>query len=176
MITEQRKREAKQNFAQYIEDGMIKKEINLISKQMYLKNAELSLKLADDILQNPIKPFLWVIVISYYAMFYIANAILLHLGYKLGQKVVHKVTSDALIFLVLDKLKKELLESYEEIKQEALEIASIKAEGVINNFELELEKRAQFQYNMSDDVKQQKAETSLKRAKEFIFEMKKLIK
>ena len=40
---------------------------------------------------------LWVIVISYYAMFYAANAVLLHLGYRTGEKIAHKVTSDALI-------------------------------------------------------------------------------
>ena len=53
---------------------------------------------------------LWVIVISYYAMFYAANAVLLHLGYRTGEKIAHKVTSDALIVLVLEKLYELLLD------------------------------------------------------------------
>ncbi len=104
-----------------------------------------------------------------------ANAVLLHLGYKTGRKIVHKVTSDALVVLVMDKLRNELLEEYENIRNDALEIASVKSSELVKNYELELEKRSKFQYNMSLKVQEQIARTSLKRAAEFILEMKKLL-
>ncbi|MFH1359245.1 MAG: hypothetical protein ABIH37_05125 [archaeon] len=127
-------------------------------------------------MKDELKPYLWVVICSYYSMFYIANAVLLDLGYKIGGKIVHKVTSDALIVLILNRLKKELLEEYEKIRDDALEIASTKAEEIIKNYDFEKDKRSQFQYDMSEAVKEQKAITSLRRAKEFVFEMKKLLK
>lgn len=104
-----------------------------------------------------------------------ANAVLLHLGYKTGRKIVHKVTSDALIFLVMDRLRKELMEEYENIRDDVMEIASMKSEDLLNNYELELEKRSKFQYNMTLKVQEQMSRTSVKRATEFILEMKKLL-
>ena len=45
-------------------------------------------------------------VISYYSMFYIANAVLFKIGYKIGEQTPHKITADALIVFVRNKLKK----------------------------------------------------------------------
>jgi uncharacterized protein (UPF0332 family) len=90
---------------------------------MYLKNAEISLRLAEECMSSSLKPYVWTVVISYYSMFYIANAVLSELGYKIGHKIVHKVTNDALIALVMDKVKKGLLEEYENAKEDALELA-----------------------------------------------------
>lgn len=104
MVDETRKKEAQQNFAQYLQDGLIKKEKNETAKAMYRRNADLSLDLAEDCMNSTLKPYMWIVVISYYAMFYIANAVLLELGYKTGDRVVHKVTNDALIVLVTNKL------------------------------------------------------------------------
>lgn len=176
MIDKKRKQEAKGNFDRYLAEGLIKKEKNEIAKKMYLKNSELSLQVATELFQSPLKPHLWVIVSSYYAMFYIANAVLLNLGYKTEHKIVHKVTNDALIVLVLDKLKKGLMEHYMSIQKDALEIASTKAEEIVGNYGLELEKRSTFQYNMLEETKESKAQTSLKRAKEFVFELRKMMK
>jgi uncharacterized protein (UPF0332 family) len=97
MIDKERRKEAQQNFAQYLQDGLIKKEKNETAKAMYIKNADLSLNLAEECMNSDLKPHIWVVVISYYSMFYIANAVLLELGYKTGDKVVHRVTNDALI-------------------------------------------------------------------------------
>ena len=176
MIDEKRKKEARENFSQYLRDGLVKKQRDEEAKNMYIQNSDLSLKLAEKMLDDLLKPYLWSIVISYYAMFYIANAVLLHLGYKTGSKVVHKVTSDALIVLVMDKLKKELLEEYENMRNDAMELASTKSEEMMENYGLELEKRSKFQYNMTLKVQEQMARTSVKRAKEFIMEMEKLMK
>ncbi|MBU0536709.1 MAG: hypothetical protein KKE20_07110, partial [Nanoarchaeota archaeon] len=118
---------------------------------------------------------LWVIVISFYSMFYIANAVLYRIGYKVGSKVSHKVTSDALIVFVRNKLKKELLEAYEESKEEALDITGRETDEIILSFDQEMEKRSTFQYESTEEIKRAKAKTSLERAKRFVFEMKKLL-
>ncbi len=169
------KEEAQKNFSQYLQERLIKKETNEAAKAMYAKNADLSIKLAEECMKSSLKPYLWVIVISYYSMFYIANAVLLDLGYKTGSKIVHKVTNDALIVLVKDKVKKSILEDYETVKEDAMEIASIKSEEIIKLYELEMKKRSVFQYNMSEAVQEKKARTSLERAKKFVLEMKKLL-
>ena len=171
----ERKKEAQRNFAQYLQDGLIKKEKNETAKAMYAKNADLSLNLAEECMNSSLKPYIWVVVISYYSMFYIANAVLLELGYKTGDKVAHKVTNDALIVLVMDKIKKGLLEEYENAKEDALEIASIRSDEIIAFYGLEMDKRSRFQYDMTESIQEQKANTSLKRAKQFMLEMKKLI-
>lgn len=175
MVDTKRKKEAHHNFAQYLQDGLIKKEKNGTAKAMYQKNADLSLSLAEECINSSLKPYMWVVVISYYSMFYIANAVLLELGYKTRDKIVHKVTNDALIVLVMDKIKKGLLEEYENAKEDALEIASVKSDEIIGFYSLEMEKRSRFQYEMTEAIQEQKAETSLKRARIFMLEMKKLL-
>src|SRR3989338_101884 len=49
MIDEKRKQEAKRNFAQYLRDGLIRKEHHEAAEHKYLENAELSLKVANEI-------------------------------------------------------------------------------------------------------------------------------
>ncbi|MBR9704293.1 HEPN domain-containing protein [Candidatus Pacearchaeota archaeon] len=176
MINRKRILEAEKNFKMYLKEGLIKKQNSDVAYEMYLKNSDISLKLSQKLIKDDLKPYLWVIVCSYYSMFYIANAVLLKMGYKTSHKIVHKVTSDSLIVLVLNKLKKGLLEEYENIRDDALEISSMKAEYIINSYYNELEKRSRFQYEMSEEIKKKKAETSLERAKEFVFEMRKLLK
>lgn len=176
MINKKRAEEAKSNFDQYLREGLIKKEKNQTAFETYLKNSELSLRVADKLIKDELKPWLWVVVCSYYSMFYVANAVLLNFGYKTGDKIVHKITSDALVVLVLNKLKKELIEEYERIMKDALEIASAKAENIVKGYDYEMDKRSRFQYETSEEIKESKAKTSLERAKEFVFEMKKLIK
>src|SRR3989338_2496188 len=105
-------------------------------------------------------------------MSYFSNEVLFQYGFKIQERIAHKVASDALIVLVLDKLRKELIEDYESIQKDALEIASAKAESVIESYSLELDKRSRFQYNMLEVTKESKAHTSLKRAMEFVFEIK----
>jgi uncharacterized protein (UPF0332 family) len=143
---------------------------------MYIKNSDLSINVAERLMRDlEIKPYLWVIVCSYYSMFYIANAVLLKLGYKMGEEDVHRVTNEALIAIIFERIKRSLLEEYEEAMENALEIASSKANELFENYEREKSKRKIFQYDMDEEIKKGKAETSLKRAKEFIFEIKKLI-
>ena len=178
MLSDKRIKEAESNVKQYLADGLLKKQTNETAKEMYIENSNLSLETAQKLLSlenQTYQPYLWVIVSSYYAMYYIANAVLLKIGYKVGDKISHKVTADALIVLVRDKLKKELIEEYENVKEDALELTSSKADSLLESLDFEREKRSKFQYQMDEKVKKSKALTSSERAKQFVFELKKLL-
>jgi uncharacterized protein (UPF0332 family) len=172
MLNEQRIKEAEQNVKSYLEEGLLKKE--RFKKEIYaifLKNAQESLDIAEFLFQHN-KSDLWVIVTSYYAMYYMANTVLYKQGYKVGEKISHKVTADALIVFIRNKLRKTLIEQYEEAQQEAL--GGIKADELITIFDLERRKRSEVQYEMKEFELHGKAKTSIDRAKEFIFELEKL--
>jgi len=175
MLDKKRIKEAEENVRRYLEEGLLKKvekiDENILS--IMKKNSEDSLKTADFLFKNNIS-WLWIIVSSYYAMFYSANHALYKLRYKIGDKIVHKVAADSLIVFIRNKLKSEFLENFEAAKEEAMELAGIKADSIIESFVSEMEKRSKFQYEMTEESKKSKAETSLKRAKEFVFEIEKL--
>lgn len=175
MLDKSRIREAEDNVKSYLKEGLLKKAA--ADKQVMgilLRNAKESLRVAQEAHQQNLSD-LWVIVCSYYAMFYYANAVLLKLGYKVGEKIAHKVTADAMIVYVRGKLKETLLEEYEETKDEALSLAGMKADSLIESFDFERNKRSMVQYRTIEIEKQSKAKTSLARAKEFGLEMEKLL-
>lgn len=175
MLDKNKVEEAKANVANYLRERLLSKQgFNELAYNTLISNSKESIETANFLAKNN-KSSLWIIVSSYYSMFYIANAVLCKLGYKVGDKISHQITSDALIVYVKDKLKQSLLEDYEEIKEEALLLAKNKAEGIIENFDRERDKRGFIQYKTTEPTKVSKAETSLKRAKEFIFEMEKLL-
>ncbi len=62
-----------------------------------------------------------------------------------------------------------------ETKEDALEIIGRKTDDILEDFEKEREKRSVFQYESTEEIKHEKARTSLERAKKFIFEMKKIL-
>lgn len=176
MLDEERIKEAERNVRGYIEDSLLwkierdKKEILETYKRNYKESLDVAKRLFDENLSN-----LWIIVTSYYSMYYIANAVLYKSGYKVGSKVSHKVTADALIVFVRNKLKKSLIDDYEEAKEEALDIIGRKTDEIISSFDKEMSKRSMFQYETTEEIKKAKAKTSYERAKKFIFEMKKLL-
>jgi len=173
MLTDKRIKEAKDNVRIYLSDGLMSKA--KFDKQVFdilEKNANESLSVAE-LLYDGRYSWLWVIVTSYYSMYYIANAVLFKMGYKVGEKISHKVTADSLIAIVRNKLKESLIEEYEEMQKEAL--AGIKADELMQAFDYEREKRGIFQYRTNESAKEAKAKTSLERAKEFMLEMKKLV-
>ena len=108
-------------------------------------------------------------------MYYYANASLLKFGYKVGDKIDHKETTDALIVYDRGKLKESLIEDYEQTKEEALNLAGMKADSLVESFEFERNKRNRIQYQTIEIENQLKAKTSLQRAKEFVKEMDKLL-
>ncbi len=178
MIENKKVKEAEQNVRGYLAEGLLKKEFNQRAFEMYVKNADIALLTAakiNGLEDENYKPYLWIIVPSYYSMFYIANAVLLKMGYRVGDKISHKVTSDSLIAFVRKRLKEELLKDFQDSQEEAFEITETKADEVIGSFDQERVKRSRLQYEMTEDVKKAKALTSLERAKRFVFEMKKLL-
>jgi uncharacterized protein (UPF0332 family) len=176
MLNKERIEEAEKNIRNYFDEGLLKK-IDKVDENIFnvfRRNAEDSLKIADFLHKNNMSS-LWTIVCSYYSMYYMANAVLYKMGYKVGEKIPHKVTSDALIVFVRSKLKEKMLEEFEEARDEALELANVKANEIIESFDFERVKRSRFQYNMTEAVKNSKALTSLERAKKFNFEIEKML-
>ena len=104
----------------------------------------------------------------------------MNIEYKVGDKISHKVTNDALIVFVRDKLKSNYLEDFEIVQDEAHRIMGISspidfADEIIETFEFERRKRSSFQYNAHFKVIKSKTKTSLSRSKSFVTEIKKLI-
>ena len=175
MLDNKRIQEAEEGVRSYLNEGLLRKTAaNRQVMDILLRNAKESLRVAEEIRQQNLSE-LWVIVCSYYAMFYYANAVLVKYGYKVGDRIAHKVTADALIVYVRGKLKESLIEEYEQTKEEAMNLAGIKADSLIENFDFERSKRGTIQYKTIEIEKRSKAETSLKRAKEFAKEMEKLV-
>jgi len=170
-MDEKRVKIAEIKFKNYLRDGLIKKEIfQEIIYQTYLKNATESLNVANEIFKNKTSS-LWVVVSSYYSMFYIASAYLYKKGYKAGQEIVHQVVNEALIVLSKSDLEKHFLEEYEEEKEKALAAS----ENLLKDYEFEKTKRARFQYETTEEIKEAKAKTSLERAKNFVAVIRQLL-
>ena len=202
MIDKERLNEARRNVKQYVDDGLLKINDRDAPRFVgfFMANAESSLRTASVLQQisdeNALKEtlktgvdfesYLWVIVSSYYAMFYAATALLAKQSVKTAGQIVHKVTADALIHLFgsNEKLAK-LLEQYEEAQAVGLELIGReelmkrmqkKADELIVAYESERKKRSKFQYDIGIQAKRGYAQTSLERAKEFVFEIGKLVK
>lgn len=174
MLDPERIKIAESNFRKDLNEGLIKKAVpdqNLIDALH--DNALESLSVADFLNKKDFSP-LWVIVSSYYSMYYMAKAVLISIGFKVSGEVSHRVTGDALIVLVRNKLKKQLLEDLDEARNEFDEIDNL-TDNIIELYDLEHKKRNDSQYVLGYDVKASKAGTSLVRAKQFVYELEKLI-
>jgi uncharacterized protein (UPF0332 family) len=202
MIEKERIEEAKRNVKQYLDDGLLRVKDKDAPKFVgfFMKNAESSLQTASILQeisdQQPLKStlkvgadfesYLWVIVSSYYSMFYAATALLASQGMRVTGQIVHKVTADALInFFVSNAKLAKLLEQYEEAKAASLELIGReelmksmqkRADELIVAYESERKKRSRFQYDIGVQAKRGYAQTSLDRAREFVFEINKILK
>lgn len=176
MLSTERIREAEINVKGYLRNGLLKKkEFDKNIFNSYIAKSDESLEVANYLSENQISP-LWITVTSYYSMYYISNAVLYKMGYKVSEEISHKVTCDALIDIVRDKLKDSLLEEFEDVQDEALQLTnSEKADKIIESLDFERKKRSKFQYEMSTEVKDSRAKTSFERAKDFNLEMKKIL-
>lgn len=170
-MDEKRLKIAENNFRRYLNEGLIKKEeFEDIIFDTYFNNALESLKVANELFENKTSS-LWVIVSSYYSMFYIACAYIYKKGYKVGHEIVHQIVYDSLIILARHGLEKHFLEEYEEEKEKAM----ASTENLLDKYEFEKLKRSAFQYETTGDIKEAKAKTSLERAKNFIGIMRQLL-
>lgn len=154
-----------------------------------LQTAMALLKLSDSneakrLLQFPqgYDAYMWVINAGYYSMFYAATALLAAHNHKLnvGQGI-HSLTYHALVYYFLDsdkKIAKHMLEQYSIAEREASELlqaVETKAKEQIGNVRLELSKRREFTYEIGKTAEKHKAETSVKRASEFLTLVKELM-
>ena len=171
-MDEKRIKIAEQNFVNYLKEGKIKKieKFNQLIYDTYLKNAEESLTVANQLVKNKTSS-LWAVVTSYYSMFYMACAYLYKLGYKQGDEIVHQVVNESLIVQGRHKIKNYILENYAEEKEKAL----IVVDNYLDNYEKERAKRSSFQYETTEIIKESKAQTSLNRAKEFLTLIKEIL-
>lgn len=157
-------KKAKNNYDKYLQDGLLKKVyFKKIVYDTYMNNSLESLEVAIHLSSNN-KSNLWIIVSSYYAMFYIASAYVYKRGYKTTGKIIHQVINESLIVLGIKDLTMKIIEEYEEEKIKASGLA----QGIIENLNYEKQKRSVFQYETTEKIKQSKANTSLRRAKEFV--------
>lgn len=163
-MDEKRIKQAESNFKNYLNEGKIKKieKFEELIYNTYLRNSRESLNVANQLFQNKTSS-LWVVVASYYSMFYMACAYLYKLGYKVEDEIVHQVVNESLIVQTRHKIKNHILENYSEEKDKALVIV----DNYLDNYERERGKRASFQYQTTEEIKENKAKTSLNRAKEF---------
>lgn len=123
--------------------------------------------------------FLWVINASYYSMFYMARALLESQGIKIKTDYsVHVITFDALIyyFYSTGKIEKSIIEELEEANAEMTEtLGKDKAKNLLDDYYSERDKRSHFTYEMGEIALQNKAQTSLDRAKRFNEALRKIL-
>ncbi|MBU1129282.1 MAG: hypothetical protein KJ949_01475 [Nanoarchaeota archaeon] len=163
-MDENRIRIAEKNFKRYLDEGLIRKiPFSEIIYRTYLNNSLESLRVAEEIFKVKSSP-LWVVVCSYYSMFYIACAYIYKKGYKTKHEIVHQIVNESIIVLARHDLEKHFLEEYEEEKEKAM----TSTENLLNDYEFEKTKRSQFQYETTGEIKEAKAKTSLERAKNFV--------
>jgi len=120
MIENKRIEEASRNVRQYVTDGLLKTRDDESKKLVpfFMDQAEKSLRTASVVfelstdsaakdtmkLEKDFESHMWVIVISYYSMFYAALALLASQAIRAGRQLVHKVVADALIhFFISNK-------------------------------------------------------------------------
>jgi uncharacterized protein (UPF0332 family) len=115
--------------------------------------------------------FLWVINACYYSMFYMARALLESQGIKIKTDYsVHIITFDALIyyFHLTGKIEKSVIEELQEAGEEVAEtLSKEKAKILLEDYYNERDKRSRFTYEMGEIALQNKASTSMARAKRF---------
>jgi uncharacterized protein (UPF0332 family) len=200
-MEQKRIEEADSNVRQYITDGLLKTREAETKKLVpfFMDQAEKSLRTAAIIfelstdtaakdamrLEKGFESHLWVIVTSYYSMFYAALALLARQGIRAGRYLVHKVVADALIhFFISNKRLAKMLETYEEVRDTSLELIGReellkrlekRADELVVAYEREREKRSKFQYDIGEMAKRGYAETSLQRARDFVSEVRRIL-
>lgn len=192
MLNDKRLNEIKNGVPIYIKEGKI-----VLDKQnkfitFFLTNAKNSLDTAKLLFEVSTKSqlqstlsfsnfngFLWVINAGYYSMFYIARALLENNGIKIKTNLgIHAVTFDAFVFYfyLTGKLQKKLVEDFAEASIETSSLlGNEKAKTLIEEYLCEKEKRSTYTYELGEIAMQNKAQTSLNRAKKFNEEIRKIL-
>lgn len=192
MLDEKKIKESKKRVEDLLDKGMIIKEKNGKYADFFLNNSKNSFDSArllfqvstrQDLKKNTgftdFNGFLWVINTSYYSMFYMARALLESQGVKIKTDYsIHVMTFDALIyyFYLTGKIEKSLVEELDEASAEVTEtLGKDKAKNLLDDYYSEREKRSNFTYEMGEIALQNKAQTSLDRAKRFNEGLRKIL-
>ena len=171
--------EADQKFVEFF---LKKAETSLQTAQIILKisnNAKIKTELQ---LQATYDGYMWIINTAYYSMFYAVTSLLAKYNHRIKvEQGLHALTYHALVYYFLDldkKLAKHIIEQYQQAELEASELlqtAEQKAREHIEKVKFELSKRREFTYEMGKIAEKSKAETSIKRAEEFLTLVKEMI-
>ena len=183
----------KKNMNRFLSDNSVIKEKPGKFANFFINNANNSLDSAkllfnvstkkdiQEIMGFPdFNGFLWTINASYYSMFYMARALLESEGIKIKAESasIHLITFNALVyyFYLTGKIQRSLVEEFKEAGIEASEVlGKEKAKSLIEDYSREKDKRGIFTYEMGEIAMQNKAETSLSRAKKFNEEVRKIL-
>jgi uncharacterized protein (UPF0332 family) len=195
MIDQKRIADAERNVKRYVQEGLLFLKRPGIAgySRFFLSNAETSLLTAKTLfeisseqskkqtimLPETFESYLWVVVSSYYSMFYSALALLGSHQIKVGDKVAHKVVADTLISQYLsNKRLAKLIDAFEDERHNALELigAEEKASELVESFEQERLKRHRLQYELGAEAKRNLAKTSLDRATAFVAEIRNILR
>ena len=187
MLEEKQKKESESIIKQLINEGKI---INPNQKveSFFLDKSSTALQVSKKLFEisedknNHFDGYTWIINIAYYSMFYAATALLAHFNHRIKSEVgVHKLTYHALVYYFLiddNKLQNHFIEQYKESYEDAeqlLQISEEKAVEMIEYLNFEHTKRIKFTYDVGEVAERNKAKTSLKRAEDFLTEVKKMI-
>ncbi len=187
MLDNKQRKESESIIKQLIKENKIIKPGSRV-KSFFLDKAINSLQISKRILEisedenDPLEGYMWVINTSYYCMFYAATSLLAHFNHKINSEIgIHKLTFHALVYYFLvddNKLQKHFIEEYKEAYENAeqlLQISEEKAIEMVEHFNFEQSKRSRFTYEVGEIAERNKAKTSLKRAEEFLIEVRKII-
>ncbi len=166
--------------------GSIKQDDEKVAKliSLMVKKANNNLKFAKTTLalceNNEVKDSLglqekdsfydWVIVVAYYAMFHITQALLATKKIKITNIRVHEATLYAFAhnFILTKELEDELFFTYED--------AEAKAEELFTSLSEERRKRGKFTYERLPQANKEPAEESITHATEFVREIETILK
>ena len=116
MIGDDEIKKAEKSIPTYLSEGLLSRDADYSRFVPFFQdNAKMSFQLASFLFKistdgqvkkqngfpEDYECLIWVVVVSYYSMFYTASAALAKLGLKVSDKIPHKVTQDALIVYFL---------------------------------------------------------------------------
>lgn len=182
----------KKNTEKLIQRGDIIKGEKGRFTEFFLNNSKNSFDSAKLLFNTSINPelkkslgfpgfngFLWVINAGYYSMFYMARALLEKEGIKIKtDQSVHLVVFNALVyyFYITGKIEKKIIEELRNAGEEASELlGKEKSRRLVQDYYNEKDKRSTFTYEMGEIAMQNKAQTSIDRAKIFNETIRKII-
>ena len=147
-----------------------------------LMDISTNLKLQEELGYPNFDGNLWTINASYYSMFYMVRGLLESSGIKIksdsATQSIHQIVFQSLVyfFYMNKRLEKKLIEDFHEAILESGEIlGKEKAKKLVEDYKSEKDKRGIFTYELGQIAMQNKAKTSLERAKLFNQEIRKII-